>query len=51
MTGRAEVELGDTVSLEGLPAGGDGTYVVLGLRHAFGRASGFRTYAALGGVP
>lgn len=51
MTGRADVELGDTVALEGLPAGGDGTFVVLGLRHAFGRSSGFRTYATLGGVP
>ncbi len=51
MLGRADVELGDTVELEGLPAGGDGTYVVLALRHDLGRMSGFRTYASLGGVP
>jgi phage protein D len=51
MLGRPEVELGDTVKLEGLPAGGDGTYVVLALRHALGLRSGFRTYATLGGVP
>jgi hypothetical protein len=51
MLGRSDVELGDTVELEGLPAGGDGTYVVLALRHAFGMRAGFRTYASLGGVP
>jgi phage protein D len=51
MLGRPEVELGDAVKLEGLPAGGDGTYVVLALRHALGMHSGFRTYATLGGVP
>lgn len=51
MLGKSDLELGDTVELEELPAGGDGTYVVLGLRHAFGLRSGFRTYASLGGVP
>jgi hypothetical protein len=51
MLGRADVGLGDTVELADLPAGGDGTYVVLALRHALGLNSGFRTYASLGGVP
>lgn len=51
MLGKSDLELGDTVELQELPAGGDGTYVVLGLRHAFGLRSGFRTYATLGGVP
>lgn len=51
MLGRSDVELGDTVELEGLPAGGDGKYVVLALRHALGLHSGFRTYASLGGAP
>lgn len=51
MVGKPDLELGDTVELEELPAGGDGIYVVLGLRHAFGLRSGFRTYATLGGVP
>lgn len=51
MLGKSDLELGDTVELEELPAGGDGKYVVLGLRHAFGLRSGFRTYATLGGVP
>jgi hypothetical protein len=51
MLGRPEVELGDAVKLEGLPAGGDGTYVVLALRHALGARSGFRTYASLGAAP
>ncbi|GEM_PF-5598419 len=51
MMGKPDVELGDTVELEGLPAGGDGTYVVLALRHALSNRSGFRTYASLGGVP
>lgn len=50
MLGRPEVELGDVVELEGLPAGGDGAYVVLALRHALGLNSGFRTYASLGGA-
>ena len=50
MLGRSDVELGDTVELEGLPAGGDGKYVVLALRHALGLHSGFRTYASLGGA-
>jgi phage protein D len=53
MLGRSDVELGDTVELEGLPAGGDGKYVVLALRHALGLGphAGFRTYASLGAVP
>ena len=51
MLGRSDLELGDTVELEGLPAGGDGRYVVLALRHALGLHSGFRTYASLGGAP
>jgi phage protein D len=51
MLGRSDVELGDTVELEGLPAGGDGKYVVLALRHALGLHTGFRTYASLGGAP
>jgi hypothetical protein len=45
------VELGDAVELQDLPAGGDGTYVVLALRHALGQRTGFRTYASLGGAP
>lgn len=51
MLGRPEVELGDAVELQDLPAGGDGTYVVLGLRHALSQRTGFLTYASLGGVP
>jgi hypothetical protein len=51
MTGRPEVELGDIVELKDLPAGGDGIFIVLGLRHTVGRDRGFRTYALLGGAP
>ena len=50
LVGRPDVELGDTLKLEDLPAGGNGTYVVLALRHALSLYSGFRTYASLGGV-
>jgi phage protein D len=51
MPGAPDLELGDAVSLEDLPAGGDGTYVVLALRHAFSLRGGFRSYACLGAVP
>ena len=51
LIGTPAVELGDPVELKDLPAGGDGTYVVLALRHVVGPDFGFRTYAALGGVP
>jgi len=49
--GRADLELGDAIELQDLPAGGDGTYVVLALRHSLSPRGGFMTYASLGGVP
>jgi phage protein D len=52
LMGNAEVALGQAVELIDLPGdGADGMYQVMAVRHSLGRATGFRTWVTLGGMP